>query len=129
MIKTTITMAVDTRKLDAIIKTSPTLAKRIIDKAATNVQANAIKNTHSYGGSGRDTGAMTNGWVTRLTTGGGGDIPEPVGDFQATVGNEVDLYPMLWEIGHRGFAPEPSLGDAVEAERRPFARAWQDWLK
>lgn len=129
MIRTSISMTVDTRELDRIMREYPKRAKQIIDKAATNVQAGAIKNTHTYGGSNRDTSTMINGWVTILTSGVGGNIPAPRSELEATVGNEVAIYPMLWEIGHRGFAPEPSLGDAVESERKPFDNAWKGLLK
>ncbi len=129
MIKTSISMLVDIRELDRIMREYPREAKKIVDKAATNVQASAIRNTHTYGGSSRDTSAMINGWVTILTSGAGGNIPPPRSELEATVGNEVAIYPVLWELGHRGFAPEPSLGDAVESERKPFEKAWKGLLK
>lgn len=130
MIKTTITMFIDTRKIDQIMREYPKRADAIIDKAAISIQAKAIKNTHRFGGSHRDTGAMINGWVTNLNSGGKGSdlIPKPTGDLQAVVGNEIG-YAYLWEIGHRGFASEPSLGDAVESERKPFENAWKGLLK
>ncbi len=131
MINTTITMFIDTDKLDQIMRDYPKEADAIIDKAAINIQAQARKNTHSFGGSRRDTAAMINGWATNLVSGGKGSdlIPKPSGDLQAVIGNEVAVYPLLWEIGHAGFAPEPSLGNAVEAEREPFNNAWKGLLK
>lgn len=130
MIKTTIKMEIDTSKLEHLMREYPKEADKIVDKAAINIQAAAKMKTHSYGGSHRDTGAMINGWVTNLNTGGKGSdrIPQKVGDLQAVIGNEVE-YSYLWEVGHRGFAPEPSLGDAVEAERESFERAWRGLLE
>lgn len=128
MIKPTVSMSIDTRKLDTLMREYPKRAEKIVNKAAINVQGNAIQNTHTYGGSHRDTGAMIGGWVVNLAGGGGGgEIPMPSDDLQAVVGNEVE-YSYLWEVGHRGFSPEPALGDAVEAERRPFERAWKGLL-
>lgn len=128
-IKTTITMSIDTRKLDELIREYPRAVDAIIDKAAISIQGRAIQNTHTFGGSNRDTGAMIGGWVTNLNTGGKGSdrIPLPDQDFQAVVGNEVE-YALFWELGHGNFAPEPALGDAVEAERQPFERAWKGLL-
>ncbi len=130
MIKATLKMTIDTRELDHLIVEHPKRASKIIDKAAKNVQGGAKLKTHTYGGSHRDTGAMINGWAVNLSGGGGGgsNIPASENELQAVVGNEVE-YSYLWEVGHRGFAPEPSLGDAVEAEREPFERAWRGLLE
>ncbi len=127
MIKTTITMQVNAKELSRIVQMYPKRAKAIVDKFAIDVQADEKKNTHNYGGSHRDTGAMVNGWTVKLSSGGGDgrNIPSPDQDIQAVVGNEVAIYPELWENGHRNFAPEPSLGDAIESNRKPFENAWK----
>lgn len=131
----------NTEKLDFLLRVCPKRTREIINKAAIDIQADAMQNTERV-----DTGAMMNGWAVRLTGGGrasgaGSDMaavkararalnpdamivtmPAP-GEGHAVVGNVVN-YAYYWEIGHHSFPPEHMLTRAVEKNRGPFLDAF-----
>ena len=102
---------VDTQILDRIIRQVPQKANDLLDLAARRIETRA-KGTVPV-----DTGALKNSI----------NVSSPA-TFTRHIGDGVE-YGIYIEKGARGRSARPFLGNAVEAERSAFTKAWGQLLE
>lgn len=104
----TISVKLDTAKLDKLAGELARRAENILTRGATEIQAAAIINTVRV-----DTGAMKNGW--RVET------PKP---FTRVIFNTQE-YAIFQELGNSHMSASPMLVPAVEQYRQKIETAWK----
>lgn len=109
---TSISIRLDTRKLDKLLNELKPRADKILDAVSIAVQAQATMNTTRV-----DTGAMKGGWRWKRS-----------GNLVRTVWNTQE-YAYYHEFGTMRISAAPMLTPAIEAERPKLAKAWEALVK
>jgi len=113
---TSVSVKVDTRRIEALLNGLGPAAEKVIDVAAANIEGSWKKSIVDKNVI--DTGAYLNSVHVES-----GHKP-----FERTIADGVD-YGIYQEFGHHNIAARPCATPALEFEREPFIRAWRAMLK
>jgi hypothetical protein len=134
-----ISVKVDTKKLDALLNGTGPMAEKVIEVAARNIEASWKQNITDQ--KAVDTGAYRAGVEVKPNH---KPFERIIGDSVdygiyvefgthraggASVGESAVFSGLSYGISRNGMAARPCAKPAFEAERQPFLRAWREMLK